>query len=295
MNIHYSNCPVCNSRSIQPILTAKDYTVSGEQFVIWQCADCALRFTQDVPDEESIGRYYQSQDYISHTNTSKGFINQLYQKVRRYTLEQKAAMIIEATATRGNLLDVGAGVGAFANVMKQKGWEVTGIEPDAGAREQARTLYGLDVLPAENFYGLPTQHFDAITLWHVLEHVHELHRYMDHLRELLKPGGKLFIAVPNYQSKDAAHYRSHWAAYDVPRHLYHFSPQSMETLLRQHHLKLLQKKPMWFDSFYISLLSSKYKYGRTGWVGAGINGLRSNLTAMGNNDRTSSLIYVAGK
>jgi 2-polyprenyl-3-methyl-5-hydroxy-6-metoxy-1,4-benzoquinol methylase len=293
MNIHYSNCPVCSSRKIQPILTAKDFTVSKEDFVIWQCNECTLRFTQDVPDAESIGPYYQSQDYISHTNTSKGLINQLYQKVRRYTLDQKAALIIQSTVAKGNLLDVGAGVGAFAHTMQQKGWAVTGIEPDAGARAQAKALFGVDLLPAEDFYQLPDRQFDAITLWHVLEHVHDLHGYVDRLKELLRPGGKLFIAVPNYTSKDAAHYRSHWAAYDVPRHLYHFSPKAMETLLRQHRIKPLEKKPMWFDSFYISLLSSKYKYSKTGWVGAGVNGLRSNLTAMNDKDRASSLIYVA--
>jgi SAM-dependent methyltransferase len=293
--IHYADCPVCNSRDIQPILTAKDHTVSGESFVIWHCSNCSLRFTQDVPDEDSIGPYYQSQDYISHSNTSKGLINQLYQRVRNHTLEQKASLVISNTVPQGKMLDVGAGIGAFLNTMKTKGWEVVGVEPDEGARQQAKILYNLSLKPAEDFSDLPPNSFHAITLWHVLEHVHALHDYVEQLKQLLMTDGKLFIAVPNYQSKDAAHYRSHWAAYDVPRHLYHFSPASIEVLLKAHGLKLVEKKPMWFDSFYISLLSSKYKKGRTSWIGAGINGIRSNLAAVANNDRTSSLIYMASK
>lgn len=137
--------------------------------------------------------------------------------------------------------------------------------------------------------------YDAITLWHVLEHVHQLHPYVARLKERLAEGGKIFIAVPNYTSADAAAYRNYWAAYDVPRHLYHFSPQSISVLMNAHGLRVIEKKPMWFDSFYISLLSSKYHRGRTSWLGAGLNGLRSNLAALVNRDRCSSLIYIVEK
>ena len=99
--IHYTHCPVCNSTEINPLLTVKDHSVSSEEFVIWQCANCSLRFTQDVPDEEAIGPYYASPDYISHSNTSKGLLNQLYQKVRRYTLGQKARLVEHYTKQKG--------------------------------------------------------------------------------------------------------------------------------------------------------------------------------------------------
>lgn len=223
--VHYSQCPVCHSSSINPLLTAKDHSVSKEDFVIWQCGACTLRFTQDVPDEDSIGPYYRSQDYISHSNTDKGLLNKLYQKVRRHTLEQKASLIIGQTKERGRLLDVGAGVGAFAAVMKEKGWTVKGLEPDEGARRNAAQLFGINLEEPSELYQLPEQSYDAITLWHVLEHVHRLHEYIAQLKTLLTKNGKIFIAVPNYTSADAEAYRNYWAAYDVPRHLYHFSPK----------------------------------------------------------------------
>ena len=290
--IHYTHCPVCHSSDINPLLTAKDHSVSKEDFVIWQCGACSLRFTQDVPDEDSIGPYYQSQDYISHSNTNKGLLNKLYQRVRKLTLSQKANLIINHTKDKGRVLDIGAGIGAFLSVMKEKGWEVKGIEPDEGARKNARQLFGLHLEEPPVLNQLPSGSYDAITLWHVLEHVHSLHEYIEQLKHLLTQEGKLFIAVPNYTSVDAAAYRNYWAAYDVPRHLYHFAPKSIETLMAQHGLQVIAKKPMWFDSFYISLLSSKYHKGSTSWIGAGINGLRSNITAFLNKDRCSSIIYI---
>lgn len=293
--IHYSHCPVCNSTRINPLLTVKDHSVSKEEYVVWQCSECTLRFTQDVPDEDSIGPYYASPDYISHSNTSKGLLNQLYQRVRRITLGQKAALIVRHTKEKGRLLDIGAGIGAFLSVMKKRGWEINGIEPDETARNKAKDLFGITLDQPSALFGLREHQYDAITLWHVLEHVHQLHPYVEQLKSLLAAEGKIFIAVPNYTSADAAAYRNYWAAYDVPRHLYHFTPRSIAVLMKAHGLKVTEKKPMWFDSFYISLLSSKYHRGHTSWIGAGINGLRSNITALLNRDRCSSLIYVIEK
>ena len=294
--IHYSECPVCNSQNINPLLTIKDYSVSKQDFVIWQCTECSLRFTQDVPDENSISSYYKSPDYISHSNTNKGFINKTYQKVRNYTLEEKAKLIIKEThETSGSLLDIGSGTGAFLAVMKKKGWEVKGIEPDEDARRLTKQLYNLDIDNPTVLNSIRGSSFNAITLWHVLEHVHQLHDYIEHLKRILKPQGKFFIAVPNYQSTDSNIYRSYWAAYDVPRHLYHFSPNSIEVLMQKHGLKVDARKPMWFDSFYISMLSSKYKTGKTNYITAFVNGLRSNVTALLNKERCSSLIYIISK
>ncbi|MFN2458202.1 MAG: class I SAM-dependent methyltransferase [Chitinophagaceae bacterium] len=294
--VHYTECPVCKSKKINPLFTAKDNIVSNEDFVIWQCSDCTVRFTQDVPDEQEIRAYYQSSDYISHSNTSKGFVNKLYLAVRKYTLKQKAKLITKYTdLSNGNILDMGCGVGAFLNAMNRVGWKPTGLEPDADARKLAKELFNLNVKGTDALPELPQNYFDAITLWHVLEHVHQLHNYLEHLKLLLKPNGKLFIAVPNYTSMDADVYRLHWAAYDVPRHLYHFTPKGMSALLQQHGLKLVAKKPMWFDSFYISLLSSKNKNGKTRMLSAFVTGLRSNIIAAYNKDRCSSLIYIIAK
>lgn len=291
--VHYDRCPVCGSTSIHPLLTVKDYSVSGETFAIWVCETCSLRFTQDVPDEAHIGGYYKSENYISHTNTAKGFINQLYLKARTLTLRLKENTIKKQTGLRsGNLLDIGAGTGAFLHYMQQRGWQVTGIEPDADARAVARNSFKLELQVNEALKKLQSHSFDAITLWHVLEHVHQLNDFMDLLKSLLKPTGKLFIAVPNYQSYDARTYRDTWAAYDVPRHLYHFSPQAMQVLLQRHGLKIIKQKPMWLDAFYISLLSSRYKNGKTNWLGALSSGLRSYLKAFMYKGQGSSLIYV---
>lgn len=294
--IHYSNCPVCDSTEIKNVFSAKDNTVSGETFVIAGCNSCSLRFTQDVPDAVSVSPYYKSEDYISHTNTSKGFINSLYQSIRKRTLIKKRKLIEKSTGIKnGNLLDVGSGTGAFVNEMKTNGWNTTGLEPDAGARSVAKKLYNLDLPDVKEFYHLPENSFDAITLWHVLEHVHDLTFYIQQLKSLLKENGKLFIAVPNYTSADAKIYKEHWAAYDVPRHLYHFSPRSMQALMEKNNLKIIQYKPMWYDSFYISLLSSKYKSGKTKWLPAVWNGFRSNINAIPDVKKCSSVIYVIRK
>jgi 2-polyprenyl-3-methyl-5-hydroxy-6-metoxy-1,4-benzoquinol methylase len=294
--VHYTHCPVCNSTNINPLLTVKDHSVSKEEFVIWQCSNCTLRFTQDVPDADSIGPYYKSPDYISHTNTNKGAINKAYQKVRTFTLKQKANWIKHFTGLEnGKLLDIGAGAGAFLQQMKSEGWEVTGIEPDEDARNIASKHFGLQLLPQEMLQNLQPLSFDAITMWHVMEHVHDLHGYVETLKTLLKPGGKIIIAVPNYQSADADIYKLFWAAYDVPRHLYHFSPKSMEVLMQQHGLRIVAKKPMWFDAFYISLLSSKYKNGKTAWIGSLLSGLRSDIKTAMDKDHCSSITYIISK
>ncbi len=294
--IHYTTCPVCGSSEIKNVLSAKDYTVSGEAFVITECKSCSLRFTQDVPDVNSSAPYYKSEDYISHTNTSRGFIHRLYKFVRRATMTKKRKLIEKNTGMKkGELLDMGSGVGTFVNEMKQHGWQTTGLEPDAEARKTAKSLYNLELQDTNEFEKLPAGSFDAITLWHVLEHVHDLQTYMQWLKVLLKENGKLLIAVPNYTSKDAAIYKEYWAAYDVPRHLYHFSPKAMKVLIEKNGLKLLQYKPMWYDSFYISLLSSKYKNGRTNYFAAFWNGLRSNFKAIHDVKRCSSVIYIISK
>lgn len=301
--VHYQQCPVCSSVNISEILSAKDYTVSGEEFNIFQCSACGLRFTQDAPGEGFIGSYYKSQDYISHSDTSKGLINWLYRTVRRISLDKKRKLVQKKTGLKkGSLLDMGSGTGYFVAGMKHAGWQVTGLEPDAEARKLAQDRNKVNLLHTGEFFKLPPDSYDAITLWHVLEHVHQLHQYIMHFKILLKEKGKLFVAVPNYTSYDAEVYKQFWAGYDVPRHLYHFSPGSMKLLMEKHGLKIEDVKPMWFDSFYVSLLSSKYKntplterVGKTNWISAAWQGLRSNLYALGDIKKCSSLIYIISK
>lgn len=294
--IHYSVCPFCNAGNIQKKFSVKDYTVSGEQFEVFECKACTGAFTQDIPEQAAIGKYYAAASYISHSETKDGLVNKLYHAVRSRTLLEKRKMMQQLTGLdKGSLLDVGCGTGAFVATMLQAGWETTGLEPDDTARKNAFNLYNVQPLPSPEIFNLPSQQYDAITMWHVLEHVHQLHEYVDQLKRLLKPSGKIVIAVPNYTSEDATHYNQHWAAYDVPRHLYHFSPASMKTLMLKHGMKVVDCKPMWFDSFYVSMLSEQYKNGKGNLVAAFFRGLASNITAMGNKEKCSSVIYVIEK
>ena len=216
---HYTSCPICSRQEIHAELKAKDYTVSEEEFEIWECDNCSLRFTQGIPMEEEIGKYYQSESYISHSNTKKGLFSTAYQLVRRYALKMKKTLIErDAGIKGGRLLDIGCGTGEFLDIMQQGGWKVKGLEPDEGARAQAQKLIGDHVYEPDQLFQESAPTYDVITMWHVLEHVHELQAYVKKIREILSPDGTLFIAVPNYQSKDADTYQEHWAAYDVTRH-----------------------------------------------------------------------------
>jgi 2-polyprenyl-3-methyl-5-hydroxy-6-metoxy-1,4-benzoquinol methylase len=291
-----SSCPVCKAGSIAVKLQGSDYTVSRHVFEIWECSACNLRFTQGAPSLGDIGAYYQSENYISHTDTNEGIVNRLYHIVRKRTLQKKRRLILRKTGMlKGRLLDVGAGTGAFTHTMQAAHWNVTGLEPDMASRERAKQLYRLQLQPVDELFNLPAGSFDAITLWHVLEHVHDLHIYMQQLGALLKPGGCLFIAVPNYSCYDAKVYGAYWAAYDVPRHLYHFHPNSVRRLATQHALQVKEMLPMWFDSFYISMLSEQYKTGKIAVLIPGFIGLWSNVKAMLNKERCSSLIYLLTK
>ena len=291
--IHYTGCPVCKSELIQEELTAKDHTVSQNIFSIWHCNACTARFTQDVPEQDAIGTYYASDNYISHSDTKKGIINSLYHLVRKRTLGAKRRLMINETGmTKGKILDIGCGTGAFLQSMKEADWEITGLEPDMVARNKAVELYNIHPQESAKLFELKPGSFNAITMWHVLEHVHELHAYIKQIETILAPKGKLFVAVPNYTSKDADIYKENWAAYDVPRHLYHFSPKSMVKLLSLHGLQLTAVKAMWFDSFYVSMLSEQYKNGKGNLIKALFNGFISNLKAWGDVRKCSSVIYV---
>ena len=286
-------CVCCGNSKCTPVLAAKDYTVSQQSFTINECSNCQFRFTENAPSIADIGKYYAAESYISHTNTNKGLINQLYHWVRLYTLGSKRRLIIRnSKLAQVDLLDVGAGTGFFVEEMTKAGWRVTGLEPDDQARERAKERAGIQLESPEKLWNLAPASFDVITLWHVLEHVHDLSGYLRQFHHLLRPNGLLIIAVPNYQSQDAAHYQAYWAAYDVPRHLYHFSPRSMNFLLNSYQFQSPRLQPMWFDAFYVSMLSEKYKTGKDHPLLGAFVGLLSNLKALFNRNKASSLIYI---
>lgn len=285
-----SQCMVCGSSDFSPFLTCQDYTVSQEKFAITSCNACGFKFTNPRPEDAALGAYYKSENYISHTNTRKGLVNQLYHLVRTRTLRKKL-VLVRSYVSRGTILDYGCGTGMFLSVCKQAGWETFGMEPDDQARQIASES-NLNLFSDKdriNTY-ITDKKFDVITLWHVLEHVTDMDETLSFFKARLKPKGVLFIAVPNHVSYDARYYGEHWAAYDVPRHLHHFEKKSVQRLLESKGFQLRETLPMKFDSYYVSLLSEKYKTGKSNLVKAFWTGFKSNLVA--NNESYSSSIYV---
>jgi len=294
--IHHKQCPACLSDQVFPFKDIKDHSVSGENFAVWECGGCTMRFTQNIPDQEQIGRYYKSDAYVSHTDTKEGLVNRIYHFIRKITIRQKRNMLVSETGkSKGSILDIGCGTGAFLHEMQKTGWNVVGLEPDDTAASIARDKHNLNPQNPQALFGFEASAFDAITMWHVLEHVHTLDAYVGQLKKVMKDDGVLFVAVPNYTSKDAEHYGTAWAAYDVPRHLYHFSPKSMKALMERHGFSISKIKPMWYDAVYVSMLSEKYLVGKGRLLHAIINGFRSNIAALFAVKKCSSLIYVVRK
>ncbi|WP_234736271.1 class I SAM-dependent methyltransferase [Tellurirhabdus bombi] len=287
-----TTCPVCGSTNFSDWTACQDNLVSGETFTIQQCNECKFKLTNPRPDAASIGRYYESDQYISHSDTKEGLLSRLYHSVRKITLQQKVDLINSLQPNKGRLLDIGCGSGYFVAASQKAGWEIAGMEPDTNARAQATQRTGkkiassIDELAAE-------KPFDVITLWHVLEHVHDLPTTMSWLRDHSKKGSNLVIAVPNYLSWDSKQYNQQWAAYDVPRHLYHFAPDTLKKLLSKYGFQVNEQRPMLFDAFYVNLLSTKYRDGKSAYFESFWNGIRSNWDAYQNGGNYSSLIYVA--
>jgi 2-polyprenyl-3-methyl-5-hydroxy-6-metoxy-1,4-benzoquinol methylase len=286
-----TNCFVCGGKEFSQYKTCIDYTVSKEKFTIVKCNGCSFIFTNPRPDTNEIGKYYESEDYISHSDSSKGIINYLYKKVRNYTIDKKVRLVNSLSKDK-TILDIGCGTGAFLNACKVNGWIAEGIEPSDSAREFAKQNYNLNINGEEKLSSYTDNSFSIISMWHVLEHVHLLNERIEELKRLIKKDGTIIIAVPNCNSWDAEFYKEYWAAYDLPRHLYHFTPDTMEKLLEKHQLKIVKKMPMVFDSFYVSMLSEKYKNGKVSLFKALLNGFKSNQVGRKDINKFSSVIYI---
>jgi len=292
--VQIDHCPVCNQNKLVDYMEVKDHSISKEVFQLQTCSTCTFTFTQNAPSEGSIGPYYESEEYISHSDTQKSMMDKIYHKVRARMLDSKLNTINELGLSGKRLLDVGAGTGYFLNHMKKNNWSVLGIEVNEEARKIAKDKFGIDTIVPSKLFDIHEK-FNAITLWHVLEHIHKLNENIAKFHSLLLEDGALIIAVPNHTSNDAKRYKDYWAAYDVPRHLWHFSPKSMETLMSKHGFDLIKKKSMPFDAFYVSLLSEKYKNSGLASVKGGMAGLISNLKSVSNVDNSSSIIYIFKK
>ena len=294
--ITHDKCPLCKSCAIKKRFACVDEFATGETFDIFECTACGLAFTQNVPDEKVIDRYYESPTYISHSNTSKGLVNRVYHIVRRIMLQKKARKVEKLTGLKnGRLLDYGAGTGHFARLMETRGWSVTAIEKNGKARELAHKEFGFEMLPVEALSTIKDKGLDVVTMWHVMEHIQEPDSMWDELRRILADNGVAIVALPNSISYDAFKYREHWAAYDVPRHLWHFTPDTIAQWGSKHGFTLEKQYTMPFDGFYISMLSEQYKGSRLHTIRGFWNGFKGWMAQCRRSSASSSIIYVFKK
>lgn len=287
-------CPICGSNEQTNYLEVRDYFLSGEVFSIVKCSGCGFKFLNPRPDKSEINKYYGSDEYLSHDTQKADIITILYRAVRRINIQSKYNLV-RKNSTGFSLLDIGCGTGEFIQYCEENGYIVTGIEPNQKARGNAVVKKGLPVYDESYLTGEPDSGKDVITLWHVIEHVHNLNERMEQIRRILKDTGTLIMAVPNCSSPDAKEYGSFWAAWDVPRHLYHFDKNSMETLAGKFGFEIKRTIPMKWDAYYVSLLSEKYRKGKKDLWRAFIQGTRSNRIARKENLNYSSLIFILGK
>ncbi len=288
-------CAVCLGEGFVEVFKVKDHSISEEVFTIKECPNCGLRVTDDAPDEENCGRYYQSQSYISHSDSQEGIINKVYHLVRQVMLGVKAR-ICSKKGVNPSLLDVGSGTGYFPHYMKKRGFEVMGIEVDENARKYSQNKFDIEVnTPEDLLSGKIEKKFGYITLWHVLEHLYGLDDFFEIFKKRLDDNGQLIIAVPNYLSYDAEKYKEYWAAYDVPRHLWHFTPQTIHVLADKYGFHIVKKKSMPFDPFYNSMLSSKYREDVFPLMTGFFIGFVALIKGWINVDKASSIIYILEK
>lgn len=291
-----NKCPWCESENTILFLELKDYFLSKEDFSIHECNDCKLLFTVPCPPPTEIGKYYKSNDYLSHNEEKKGIIPFIYKNVKKINIRNKFNIIkrYRSDKTTINLLDIGCGMGDFLLHAKKHNCNITGIEPDNDARKIAENKLHTKIFQPEELRNIPDESFDAITMWHVLEHVADLKSEIYHLERLLKKDATLILALPNYKSFDANYYKDKWAAYDVPRHLLHFSKDSVKNIFSDSKLQLADIRALKWDSFYISMLSEKYTKNRNSFINGITTGWKSNRNAKKSGEY-SSLVYILKK
>lgn len=273
-------------------LTVKDHSVSKEIFELYHDETLDMLITSPQPSLENLGRYYESEDYISHTDNKRSLFEKAYHFVKNIALKNKLNLINLEQSQKGRILDIGAGTGDFLLTAKNDGWETVGVEPSERAKNIA-IQKGISFV--NEIDALENNSFDVITMWHVLEHVPNLELQIQELKRLLKPTGTLIVAVPNFKSYDAKYYNEFWAAYDVPIHFWHFSKKAIQSLFEKVDMKLEKVLPMKFDSFYVSLLSEKYKTGKMNYISAFFVGLKSNLKASSSKEYSSHIYVLKNK
>jgi len=261
-----TNCLICGGTDHSPFLTGYDRfdPEKKRKFSLVRCNRCNFIFLNPRPDSTSIQKFYSHQDYHPFLNLnapSKDLISKIYLLIRPYSIRWKRKKIHRAKGI-GSILDVGCGTGEFLFEMKRWKWEVVGIEADERGLQYARDTLGLKVFkdPEWNF---PRESFDVVTFWHTLEHIHDLRGTLERIVPLLKREGLLLIAVPNISSLDFKIYKRDWVALDLPRHLYHFEPNSLKALCRSLGLEVFKYHQIPLDTFYNCLMSERLAFERS--------------------------------
>ena len=285
-----NKCPWCGSEKAQINLWLKDEFLTKEDFHICECLNCGLQYTMPRPSKDKIGNYYKSEEYYSHQENKKGFIPRLYETVKKINLKHKYTLATKGLA-KGKLLDIGCGVGDFIHTAEQKKWDCMGVEPSDDAKAIARKRVKANIVNSIELEQIPDNTFDLITMWHVLEHVDDLKWQVEQLERLIKPNGRIVIAVPNYKSYDGQFYKEYWAAYDVPRHLNHFNKQVITKIFKTKKLELMKTEKLIWDAYYISFMSEQYRIHKFPLIRGAYRGLVSNCKARRSGE-WSSMVYV---
>jgi SAM-dependent methyltransferase len=291
-----NNCPVCGSSALKKELSCKDYVATGDRFDLTRCTNCTFLFTNPRPDGAHIGKYYQSDRYVSHAGSKDQFtfMYKVYDLVRDYSIKSKLNLI-KKHHNSGRLMDLGCGLGYFLHgAVVDKTFDAIGVDISNDAINYVKQKFGYKIHPESDLDSFAANSFDIITQWHVLEHVHLLNERMKQLYKILKPNGTLFIAVPNCDSWDAKHYGEFWDGYDVPRHLYHFNKKSFSLLMNNHGFAVVDIKPMPFDAPYISMRSEVHKGNSFEFVRGAAKGLASTVSALSSGNH-SSLMFIVKK
>ena len=250
------------------LYSVRDELTSNDSFNLYWDKKRKIAWT-DVSNTKDLSKYYKSDQYISHNTMNKSFIQILYNVVRSIMFHYKYRTLKSFVKPLDKLLDIGCGVGNFLSFMGKKNLNVTGVENNSIALEICKKK---NLKVYDSIENLSDELFDIVSLWHVLEHLPRPNKIIEKIYDLLSSEGVLVIAVPNFSSHDREHYQNRWAALDVPRHLWHFTPDGLEEMLSSAGFELLKKNPLFFDVFYISFLSEKHKGNKLAFILAAIKG-----------------------
>ncbi len=292
----FKPCPLCGASGQIPYAGCTDYTVSKEHYTLMRCPSCGMVYTLDPPSQDKMAQYDKLGLKLKLGDSPSGLIGKLYYRVRSYMLGRKAHIVeSQSYRTAGTLLNYGAKTGFFSHRMERRGWKVISVEKYHEERQFSLEMFHHRMIDLNEMDKLRPGTFDVITLWHVFEHNPHPDKLLDRFYDLLRPGGILVMACPNICSTDAMHYGPYWAAYDVPRHLWHFSPTSLCNLVHKHGFTLMHHESMPFDSFYISILSEKQMRHKLAFIRGFLYGLHSWLVSLSKRGKSSSLVYVFRK